>query len=160
MKQADIDELISIPKLITEIRPVRGMRIEDNNQRRDLKLKSTDYDHRFSIFFRQHLDFYESFSIGMVYHAPDGKSIQLIRYNGKHGAVATKPLGEDTHIEFHIHYLTESDYEIGNYLTPSGIEITGEYITFEQAMGKFLRRVNVLNADQYFPNLDQLELFN
>ncbi len=151
--------MIEIPKVIEEIQP-KIMKIESGHQRQKITLKSMDNQKRFWIFVRRNLKFAENFSVGLVYSATDGKNMHLLRLNGAHGQVSKKPFGLDPHNEFHIHVLTRDDIESGNYIKPSGVMLTDEFVTLEQAIVVMLKKANVLNGRNYFSNLDQLNLFN
>ncbi|MFA5728332.1 MAG: hypothetical protein WC957_02795 [Candidatus Neomarinimicrobiota bacterium] len=159
MNDQEIKELIEIPKVIEELQP-KVLKIESGHQRQKIILKSMDNQKRFWIFVRRNLKFVENFSVGLVYSAPDGKNIHLLRLNGAHGQVSKKPFGLDPHIDFHIHTLTSNDFESGNYNKPSGIELTNEFVSLEQATAKMFIKANILNGRDFFSNLDQLNLFN
>jgi hypothetical protein len=58
--QAELDELISCPKIITE-GPTRQMRLEGNQRRNDMGLREEDGGRTFEVFMRIHHEFAENF---------------------------------------------------------------------------------------------------
>ena len=83
----------------------------------------------------------------------------LLRCNGNHGEVVENPLKPIPHYGYHIHKITVKEYERGQLTDPKFSELTTEYASYEQALTYFCERVNIANASDYFPNINQLGLF-
>jgi hypothetical protein len=114
----------------------------------------------FDVFIRQSLEFSEDFSIGLMYHAPDGKRMTIVRFNGQHDQSNDPFDAEKTHFQYHIHTATADNLNSGRY-DKHPAETSDDYASFEEALGAFLERIGVGDSDiaQYFPNLQQLNLF-
>ena len=157
----EIQGLIASSKLITNKSPARSYREEDGYRRGSLTLESVGEEkERFSVFIRQNIRFIENYSIGLRYQTQnkDLGSVTLIRYNGPHGE---SNRDEDGHFgRPHIHRITAEELQSGS-LQPqeSHREITDRYSTFENALVVFLQDVGVTNWKDYFPELNQGELF-
>jgi hypothetical protein len=82
----------------------------------------------------------------------------LFRCNGKHGEVVEDILNPIPHFGFHTHIITEQLLE-NNITDPKHSELTKEYASFEQALSYFCNKVNIRDAEKYFPNIKQLNLF-
>ncbi|MCY4082081.1 MAG: hypothetical protein OXF54_17695 [Caldilineaceae bacterium] len=83
-----IQELLGIPKTISEKTPAKGYKEENNQRRCDLELEAKSDDGvRFSVFIRQNSKFIENFSIGLCYQTnlKSPGTVTLVRYNGAHG---------------------------------------------------------------------------
>ena len=157
-----IENLINCPKKVVEAHPKNGM-LEDKKssfiKRRNLSLEAIDDDYEFDVFIRQNTTFIEQFSIGLLYKTNDkimGKLL-LMRYNGEHGQ---SDWTKDGHYRaFHIHRITESLIKEGIF-EPKNIEITKEFQSFDEAINKFIRAINIKNYKPYFPHTEkQLSLF-
>ena len=157
----EIQGLITSPKKITDKSPARSYREEHGYRRCSLTLESVDAEpERFSVFIRQNIQFIENYSIGMRYQTKnkDLGSVTLIRYNGPHGESSRE---EDGHYDKpHIHRITAEEMESGS-LSPqeSHREITDRYTTFENALVVFFKDAGVTNWAEYFPEMNQGELF-
>ena len=157
-----IQDLLDIPKTVTEKKPAKGYKEENNQRRCDLKLEATsDNGAIFSVFIRQNSKFIENFSIGLRYQTNIKAmgSITLVRYNGSHGESSHHP---DGHYALpHIHRITEQELASGSTQPQERHrEITDRYSTFDQALRTFFDDLCIENYGDYFPELLQLVLFN
>lgn len=152
-----INKLITEEKIITEP-PKREFKEENQHLRNDFQLTSSDGSRKYSVFIRKHIQFLENFSIGLVFHSDEGTSYNLFRCNGNHGEVVADILNPIPHFGYHTHIIT-ADLLENNINDPKHSELTKEYASYEQAINYFCRYVNIRNADRYFPNINQPNLF-
>ena len=150
----EIEKLIGSPKRIIEP-PKREMQIVNGYWRNDMKLQSVDEEYDFSVFMRKNEDFEENFSIGLVYNprAIRGE-IPLLRCNGPHGP----HVSFDHHDRFHIHKADQENLASGMRAERTAY-ITREYASYQDALGFFLKKCNIQNAEKYFVEILQLGLF-
>lgn len=157
-----IQDLLNIPKTISEKTPAKGYREENNHRRCDLELRtSSDEGARFSVFIRQNSKFIENFSIGLCYHTnfQSQGTLTLVRYNGAHGESSRHPDGH--YDKSHIHRITEQEIASGSTQPQERQrEITDRYSTLDQALRIFFDDLHVANYGDYFPELVQLGFFN
>jgi hypothetical protein len=152
--QKKIEELIQMPKEITK-GPRKEMDLTMGHFRNDMKLKSPDGQYDFSVYMRKNEMFQENFSIGLIFHPGDGsKDIHLLRCNGPHGPHEFFA----HHDESHIHKANEENIREG-LKEDKNVEITKEYATYDDALHFFLKKCNIVNADEYFNMERQLSLF-
>ena len=132
------------------------MRVEKQHERNDCVLESSDGRHRFEIFIRQSIVFEENFSIGLRYLPSDEpRSFVLVRCNGQHGGHNVFP----HHAHYHVHRVKAHELNHGNDMEESA-EITSEYALLPDALAYFCRLINLIDARDYFPQLnDQWTLF-
>ena len=158
----EIQTLIECPKEIKQKQPSRGYKEEDGHRRCNLTLEgASDENKAFHIFIRQNSTFIENYSIGLQYKTGDKAlgSVTLIRYNGPHGEVGKSR--DDHHDRPHIHRLTAEELQAGNVQPQEKHrELTDRYELFEEALNVFFNDVGVASYSQYFPNLNQTNLFN
>lgn len=152
-----ISELIKEEKVITEP-PKRDFKVENQHLRNDFQLTSSDGVRRYSVFMRQHINFKENFSIGLVYHHEEGTSFNIFRCNGNHGEVIIDILSPIPHFGYHTHWITAELIE-NNINDPKQSELTKEYASYEQAMNYFCRYVNIKDSDKFFPDISQINIF-
>lgn len=152
--EQDIADLIACPKDVVDP-PRREMKLEGRMKRNEMTLRSADKKYEFRVFLRQAEEFQENFSIGLIYlpHEDPGEFV-LIRYNGQHGGTRMYP----HHAIYHVHSMRSEDLNAG-VKEPRIIEQTGEYGSFAEALRVFCHRINLAEADQYFPGLVQRRLF-
>ena len=156
MKDSEIKELIEIEKIITE-GPKDSFILKQGSLRNDFNLESSVNSRKFHAFIRINETFSEDFSIGLVYINGEGKSICIVRCNGKHYH-KNKIRNNDNLNDFHVHIATED--AISNELSPEQYaEVTQSYATWQDALSYFCKYVNIKGADKYFPNLNQPSLF-
>jgi hypothetical protein len=151
----EISQLIGCPKTITEP-PRREMKEENRHRRNDLVVASAD-GAEFDVFIRQSLDFAEDFSLGLVYHAPDGKRITLVRFNGQHEQ-SPELFGSQPHFSYHIHKATADNLSSGRLEKHPG-EVTERYASFDEAISEFMTTTNIHGWEKYFPQAVPLPLF-
>jgi hypothetical protein len=144
LDKATIEQLIVCEKMIVEP-PKKDNTLQNRHLRKDMKLVSTDEVHKFSVFLRQSEEFQQDFTIGLLYINVEGKTFPIFRCNGPHGeTVLGKASGNPHHFSFHTHTLKADSY--------AGMEPehTDKYATFQDAIAYFIKRCNILGADQYF----------
>ena len=154
LSDQEIEKLIGSPKRIIEP-PKKEMQIVNGYWRNDMKLQSDDGEYDFSVFMRKHEDFEENFSIGLVYNprAIRGE-IPLLRCNGPHGPHVLF----DHHDRFHVHKADQHNLASGMRAERTAY-ITKEYASYQDALGFFLKKCNIQNAEKYFVEILQLGLF-
>ena len=151
---AQLDALIACEKQVKEA-PRKEMKSERGYLRNDMALESPDGKHRFRVFMRQSEEFPENFSIGLDYFpGEDPGSFCMLRCNGKHGGTKVHA----HHAVFHIHRSLAADINAGLKAERS-IATTTAYGAYRDALAHFCKLVNVLEADTYFPGLNQALLF-
>ncbi|MBI4723270.1 MAG: hypothetical protein HY769_09825 [Candidatus Stahlbacteria bacterium] len=154
----EIKRLIEIEKQIVEP-PKEKMTIRQGHLRNDFKLKSIGDKEKFTVYIRVLGQFNEDFSVGMNYIDSEGKSICLIRYNGNHGIHKNHREGESPFDGCHIHITTEEAISSGE--SPEHFaEETRDYATWHEALMCFLKRTNITNSQDYFPEIYQPRLFD
>ena len=150
----ELEQLITCSKRVQQP-PRRDMISEGKMLRNDMTLVSSDGRHAFRAFFRISQEFRENFSLGLIYIlATDPGSFVLLRCNGQHGGTVAHP----HHAHFHIHRCSAEDLNQG-ILEPRRIELTTAYASFIQAQIYFLNTINLEDRFQYFPKLQQGNLF-
>ncbi len=154
--QEEIDSLVSAPKTIVE--PYRyRLKPEHGYWRDGFDLKSPDHDGSFRVFMRINASFEENFSIGLVYMFPSKGSIPLLRCNGPHGGYERQGKNyfaspsHDAHTnQYHIHPANLQNILEGRRAEQGGIPTT-DYMTFEEALDFFLKKINVVGHLRFFP---------
>ncbi len=150
--QEELEELIACPKRV--IKPShKDMKLERGNWRNDFTLEpvddGTDDKMGFSVFMRKNERFPENFSIGLNVQMKGEKSFCLLRCNGPHGDHVNSLLDPVPHYGFHIHKAKSENME--DDLSPERYaELTDDYGSYEEALLHFLKKVNIVNADEYF----------
>ena len=120
-----------------------------------MKLQSDDGEYDFSVFMRKNEDFEENFSIGLIYKPRDIRGeISLLRCNGPHGPHVMF----DHHDRFHIHKADQENLASGIRAERTAY-ITKEYASFQDALGFFIKKCNIIDAEKYFVGVLQHELF-
>ena len=161
LTDADIYDLIRLPKTITEKSPSLGYREENGHKRCDLKLRGiSDGDVIFEAFIRQSERFIENYSIGLRCYMNDGAAsrITLVRYNGSHGETSRDVDGH--YAKPHIHRITAEEIALGSIQPQERQrEITDRYVTYEEALTVFFADTETSNAEDYFSDLAQGRLF-
>lgn len=116
--------------------------------RRDFKLQSIDGNYKFRMFIRKHKEFQENFSIGLDLLPSPDKGMPLIRCNGPH-YVTEDILKPSPHYDYHIHMIKNDDIE-KDIRKLSFAEITDRYNSYKEALDYFIKRTNIINANDYF----------
>ena len=155
--QTELDELITCPKKFAEP-PRRELRLEGNQRRNDMRLRSRDGDREFRVFVRMHDEFNENFSIGLVHLPKDGSGeLVLLRCNGPHGEYNAHFDPQHPHAEFHVHRASEEALRAG--LRPEKrADRTEHFASYSEALSYFLREVNIIDAAAHFPDSSQTSL--
>ena len=152
LTEADIRQLVGMPKRILKKDPARGYKEEGNHRRCNLDLAAIHPgEGSFEVFVRQHLIFRESYSIGLRYLTDDSSrgAITLVRYNGQHGEVSRSADGH--YAASHIHRITREELEKGSVEPQENDrELTNRYATFEQALVVFLSDIGVTDYAAHF----------
>lgn len=152
-----IQRLLNCPKEI--VQPPVKPRHEKGHYRIGFELQSVDKEFYFNAFGRYNSTFPENFSVGLIYFPKDERgSFEILRCNGMHGEHKLFP----HHVNFHIHKITTEAIE-NNLKEDCNIEITDEYVTFDDALRFFVKYINLNPEDiqKYFPGKElQLNLFD
>lgn len=161
--QSEIDYLIGCAKVVSEP-PKREMKGAAGHLRNDAKLVASDGQTKgeFAVFMRRNEDFPENFSIGLIYRPLDGRQeITLLRCNGPHGDFNRSLDPNHPHCLFHIHHAEQSALDAG-LAAESRAYTTSEYASYEEAMGFFLKTVNIApnEASKHFSSMTQGSLFS
>ncbi len=157
LRQNEIQRLIACPKRVEKSEPATGFNTENRSRRKNLELSAIEKGYVFKVFIRQSTELIENFSIGLIYKSGDKEkgNIMLIRFNGNHGDV---DWSNDRHYSsFHIHRITEELLEQG-VREPKDIEKTTRYTTFDGALAKFFKEINLENWLACLPELKQISL--
>ena len=155
--QTELDELITCPKEFAEP-PRRELRLEGNQRRNDMRLRSRDGDREFRVFVRMHDEFNENFSIGLVHLPKDGSGeLVLLRCNGPHGEYNASFDPQHPHAEFHVHRASENALRAG-FRPEKWADRTENFASYKEALSYFLREVNITDAGAYFPDARQTSL--
>ena len=157
--QGELDELISCPKQVVDP-PRKEMQSERGHQRNDMTLCSLDGKWRFSAFMRVNEQFPENFSVGLIYDPRDEPGdLTLLRCNGPHGEHENSPMEkQQPHFGYHIHRGRADDINAG-LLPENFAELTDAYASFLEALRHFVKLVNIVGAEAYFPTGSQPRLF-
>lgn len=147
MSVIEIETLITIPKEIIECSS-KEFSEEYQHFKRDFKLQSVDGNYKFRMFIRKHKEFQENFSIGLDLLPSNYKGIPLIRCNGPHDATEDL-LKPNPHFDYHIHIIKKEDIE-KDIRKLFFAEITDKYNSYEEALDYFIKRTNIINANEYF----------
>ena len=154
LSDQEIEKLIGCPKRIVEP-PKKEMQLANGNWRNDMKLQSDDREYDFTAFMRKNEDFEENFSIGLIYNPRDIRGeIHLLRCNGPHGPHALF----DHHDRFHIHKANQENLASGMRAERTAY-ITKEYASFQDALGYFIKKCNIMDSGKYFAGVLQRKLF-
>ena len=154
LSDQEIEKLIACAKRIVEP-PKKEMQLESGHWRNDMKLQSDDGKYDFSVFMRKDEDFEENFSIGLIYKPRDIRGeIHLLRCNGPHGPHVMF----DHHDRFHIHKADQENLASGIRAERTA-RITSEYASFQDALGFFVKKCNIIDAEKYFAGVFQHQLF-
>lgn len=140
--------------------PKKSMKEINNSRRNDFSAESDKSvfttPQKFEIFIRQSCEFTEDFSVGLVWR-PKGYpyGIILVRFNGAHG----KNRGVEHQRMPHIHELTLLDIQNQKY-DPHQVREVKSYTNIDDAILKFMEYCNIIDWEQDFPYLLEMNLFN
>ena len=154
-----IATLLRCPKRVTNPHP-RGKQKEGHEQV-NMKAVATDGSgHEFEIFKRQNLrdGMEDSFSCGIRWLAPNGESLILARYNGRHdhpNHLENERLGDTCHI----HTATER-YIQANRKAEGFATATDKYTTVEGALHCLAIDCNISGIATTPDNISQPSLFD
>jgi hypothetical protein len=143
LDKISIQELIACEKKIIDP-PKKDPTLKNRSFRNDMKVCSIDGINSFSVFLRYSEDFQEDFSIGLVYLSNEGKIYTIFRCNGPHGESVSDFLTETPHYGHHIHTILP---ETANSMESA---LTAEYGTYQDAIAYFIKKCNIIGAEQYF----------
>ena len=152
LTDAQINDLLSMPKHVEN--PGAKTRTEGKHIRRDFRVKSTDGQHEFALFYRQSLVMPDSFSTGLRWMARGGEPVMLICCNGAGHPHSNAIEGERLEFVRHIHIATER-YLAAGKKEEGYAEPTNDYITVDGALDCLVRRCNItgLNTKADSPDL-------
>lgn len=119
------------------------------------ELLSDDREHRFDCFIREHQEFLERFSIGLVYVFPGGGGRLITRYNGNHGEHRNEPPDDTPFTGPHVHVFHPPYFALG---LKDGMfaTATDRFSTLAEAKAVFSVDCRITNWGEYFPG--QMEL--
>ena len=146
MKQDEIDNLITIPKIITSS-PKGKFKLINRSKRINLEAVSEDQKYSFEIFIRQNDKFEERFTVGLKYIPLEDEDIILARYNGDQKGHINKYTNGAVFQSFHKHYTNEQAIEKG--LKPEHHAVEANYVHFKGALLKFFEELNFTNYREY-----------
>jgi hypothetical protein len=153
----EIQNFIRCPKHIMEP-PLKDFKEERGHLRNNMKLESFDGKMRFTVFMRKNEHFRENFSIGIDFNPKDEPgTFCLMRFNGPHGEHVNDILEPNPHFGFHIHEARQEMIDAG-YSPEKFAAITDTYASYEEALGAFIKKINIIDADKYF-HPEQISLF-
>ncbi len=159
MTPEEIERLIRCPKVISDP-PKKEMAEDRGSLRNSMRLTAKEGQGEFLAFMRKNADFSENFSIGLDYCPRDGSGrVCLLRCNGPHGEWIDDFHDLHPHYGYHIHRARAENIEAG-FRAERGAEVTGEYVSYEEALRHFVRLCNIEEAGKYFPELKPLPLFD
>lgn len=150
----DIARLIACQKAIKDA-PRREMKEENRHRRNDMTVVSSSNE-AFDVFIRQSMEFSEDFSVGLVYCAPDGKRVTLVRFNGQHEQTSA-PFSDNPHFNYHIHRATPENLNNGRH-EKHPASITDTYASLDEAIAEFMATTKIEGWQKHFPNSVQLSL--
>jgi len=147
-----LTELLETEKLIVTKEPKSGFREEYGHYRADLTLESPVIKAKYRVFIRQNKEFPENFSIGCCFLGTHGE-VAVIRFNGAHKRIVDDI--DNHHCQAHIH--VEQGFE-DSMNSLDNAEVTLEYDDLCSAIRYAMNRLNILNYQSYFPNVDQMQI--
>lgn len=154
----EIHKLIRCNKIVTA-NSTKDLQPKYKYLRNDYKAESTtEPKQKFQIFIRVSQELPEDFSIGLNHINEEGKSICLVRCNGKHGSHRNHKPGAISFFDFHIHTAT-AEAIAADEKPEQYAEITSEYATWQDAVRHFCQLTHITNAADYYPFLTQPSLF-
>lgn len=152
-----INELITCRKKIIA-NPKPNNKSNGLHKETNLELQSEDNQYRFTVFIREHTELLENFTVGLIFHPEDGDSKIIVRYNGNHGR-HTNQINKEIVDGFHIHKLTKEALDLGIKGENQAIHTTN-YASARDALFCFFKDLNIINFQDYFPELLQTTLLN
>jgi hypothetical protein len=154
--QEELDALVNCQKRVTDP-PRREMKAENGYFRSDFRLESLDGERQFVGFLRQSAAFPENFSVGLDYQPKDEGRFPLLRLNGKHGDANFSFDPAHPHNDTHLHRITAEDLEAG-IIRARHATTCGEYASFEEAVGYFVKLLSTVDDGGCFDRFRQLNL--
>ncbi|MCA9750415.1 MAG: hypothetical protein KC414_14995 [Romboutsia sp.] len=154
----EITKLINCEKIIVS-NPSPNKKSSGYHKETGIDLESISEQTKFSMFIREHTLLTEHFSIGLIYWPDSESPIRLVRYNGNHGIHVNKLTGEKLCDTVHIHKLTRKALDAG-ICGDNHAEATDKYTSLNEALTEFFVDLNITNYLEYFPELQQQELFH
>jgi hypothetical protein len=151
-------EMIINEKKIISVPPKKEMKTSGSHFRNYFELISEDGKRQYQVFIRQHKEFLENFTIGLILQLKDRESFQVIRFNGNHGEAVSSDMPLHPHRDYHIHVISAEDIEL-NKNEPTLSKTTDKYASFEQALCYFGKYINITDFSSYFKFCSQDTLF-
>lgn len=146
MTDQDLIAIIECPK--NAIKANRKKMIEINRSlRNNISLQSLDGKYQFTMFLRQSTEFYEDFSVGLIWQNPSEvlsnvtRPIILLRCQGPHDGRAD--IGADLHHDYHVHEFTADDLNCMRLRKPSRKGKAVSFFSFETAISYFIDRCKI-----------------
>lgn len=152
----EIDWLLSHAKIITG---TKGKpRTQRRSEQRGYFVESVEGNYKFELYTRQNTIDQDHYSCGLIYHAADGTSVTLVRYNGSNHE-HRNPLEGGQLIQFkcHIHRATQRYIEMGDKAEKYA-ETTDRYTNMDGALECLLLDCNIARQDDDGDNGPQMRL--
>lgn len=151
LNESFLQNIITCPKYCIKA-DRQEMKEENRHIKNNLYLLSNDNTYKYTMFIRQSLEFYEDFSIGLVWTNPNEyinikKKIIMLRCQGPHDGKSNK--NSDIHHSFHTHEITIDDIENKRYSKPSNRNKADQYNSFEQAILFFISKCKIRNISNF-----------
>ena len=138
LTDARIAELLKVHKVINN----PNAKIVDRGKYKKVNYKAYSEHHEFTIYTRQNILIENDFSCGLIWIAPNGESVTLVRYNGSNHSHGNKLEGDKSSFVCHKHIATERYIQSGK--KPEGFaEATQEYNTLDGATYCLLKDCNI-----------------
>jgi len=151
-----VDWLLSHAKIITG---AKGKpRTQRRSEQRGYFVESVEGNYKFELYTRQNMIDQDHYSCGLIYHAADGTSVTLVRYNGSNHE-HRNPLEGGQLIQFkcHIHRATQRYIEMGDKAEKYA-ETTDRYTNLDGALECLLLDCNIVRPDDDGDNGPQMRL--
>lgn len=161
MTDQDLIAIVECPK--KAVKADRKKMIESNRSlRNNISLQSLDGKYQFTMFLRQSTEFYEDFSVGLIWQNPSEvlsnvtRPIILLRCQGPHDGRAD--IGSDLHHDYHVHEFTSDDLNCMRLKKPSRKGKAVNFFSFETAIDYFIDRCKIKGLEKVIelPNNSEL----
>lgn len=135
-----IEELITVFKRV--VKPKVNWSDKTSHRQKNYDVMDTDGRETFTVYVRQNLRITDDFSVGLLWHSPDGEKLTLVRYNGP--SHPHRNHLENATLEFacHIHRATRRYIDAGKKADGYAMPTTA-YSTVEGALDALIRDCNI-----------------
>lgn len=144
-----IQQYLVMPKVITN--PSVRSKIQKKSERFNYLVEAADGVSSFEMYTRQNQMDHDAYSCGLIYHAPNGEKVTLVRYNGSNH-IHANPLEGGALIahKCHIHKATQRYMELGDKAEKYA-ETTDRYSDLSGAIRCMLDDCNITGLDYHDP---------